>query len=134
MRVVSAPDAGSRSGANRPVSLSDEKRAKRNAQLLAGWRAGTPMVELAREFGLSLSWTGALLRKLGADVPETGRGIKCQLDESAVVGQYESGLTVREIAWLNGVSYGKIYRLLQDAGVSMRPRGGRPHMGRSTDE
>jgi hypothetical protein len=112
--------------------IVDVERAERNVRLLAAWCAGRPMVELAREFGLSLSWTVALLRKLGADVPETGRGIKCPLDESAVVGQYESGLTVREVAGLNGVSYGKIYRLLQDAGVSMRPRGGRPHMGRAT--
>jgi hypothetical protein len=111
------------------MSPADAERAERNARLLAGWRAGMPMVELAREFDLSLSWTGALLRKLGADVPETGRGIKCQLDESEVVGQYESGLTVREVAGLNGVSYGKIYRLLQDAGVRMRPRGGRPRRG-----
>lgn len=110
------------------ASLTDAERAERNARLLAAWCAGTPMVELAREFGLSLSWTGTLLRKLGADVPETGRGIKCQLDDPEVVDQYESGLTVREVAELNGVSYGKIYRLLQDAGVSMRPRGGRPHI------
>ncbi|WP_143050948.1 hypothetical protein [Amycolatopsis pretoriensis] len=58
------------------------------------------MVELAREFDLSLSWTGALLRQLGADVSKTGRGIKCQLDESTIVAQYDSGLTVRAVAEL----------------------------------
>jgi hypothetical protein len=86
------------------------------------------MAELAREFGLSLNWTGALLRKLGANVPETGRGIKCLLDEDEIVEQYASGLTVRDVARLNAVSYGTIYRLLQRAGVSMRPRGRSPIM------
>ncbi|MFI5592937.1 helix-turn-helix domain-containing protein [Amycolatopsis sp. NPDC051758] len=102
-----------------------EERTQRNARLLAAWNYGKPIVELAREFDLSLSWTGTLLRKLGANVPKTGRRIKCQLDDSAVVGQYESGSTVREVAVLNGMSYGKIYRLLQEVGVSRRPRGGR---------
>ncbi|WP_410611393.1 helix-turn-helix domain-containing protein [Amycolatopsis sp. lyj-109] len=48
------------------------------------------------------------------------------MDESTVVAQYDSGLTVRAVAELNGVSYGKIYRLLQDTDVQLRPRGGKP--------
>ncbi|WIY02103.1 hypothetical protein QRX60_50315 [Amycolatopsis mongoliensis] len=82
----------------RGPSLLADQRLQRNALLLSAWSSGKTIVELSREFGLSPNWTGALLRKLGADVPETGRGIKCHLDENEVVDQYESGLTIREVA------------------------------------
>ncbi|WP_372508785.1 helix-turn-helix domain-containing protein [Amycolatopsis iheyensis] len=107
------------------VNRPGRNLSQRNARLLAARNAGTPVVELSREFGLSLSWTGALLRKLGADMPESGRGFKRQLDQQTVIDQYESGLPVREVAELNDVSYGYVYRLLRAAGIPMRPRGGK---------
>ncbi|WP_103338190.1 helix-turn-helix domain-containing protein [Amycolatopsis sp. CA-126428] len=56
-------------------------------------------------------------------MPTSGRGIRCDLDVDEVVAQYEAGQTVREVAAAQGVSYGKVYRLLAEAGVRMRPRG-----------
>lgn len=38
---------------------------------------------------------------------------------------YEVGMSVREIAVSNGWSYGLTHTLLQDAGVTLRPRGTR---------
>ena len=97
--------------------------AERNRRMVRDHNAGKTVTVIAQTYGLSLSWTGALLRQHGADMPTSGRGIRCELDASEVVGQYEAGQTVRELAALHGVSYGKIYRLLMDAGVTMRPRG-----------
>jgi transposase len=103
-----------------------EGRERRNAEMLAAHGAGVPVVEIARRFGLSLSWTGALLRHhLGADMPEAGRGIRCELDEGELAEAYRKGGTVRALAEEHEVSYGKVYRLLKDAGVQFRPRGGR---------
>lgn len=97
---------------------------ERNQAMVQAWRDGATISEISRKFGLSLNWTGTLLRQLGADLPSAGRGIKCDLDESLVVRQYKGGMTVRAIADDHDVSYGKIYRLLQAARVEMRPRGG----------
>lgn len=38
--------------------------------------------------------------------------------------RYRSGQPIRQIALETGTSYGKIHRLLADAGVKFRPRGG----------
>lgn len=96
---------------------------ERNRRMVRDHNAGHSVTQIAQQYGLSLSWTGELLRQHGADMPTSGRGIRCDLDVGEVVRQYESGQTVREVAALQGVSYGKIYRLLADAGVTMRPRG-----------
>ncbi|WP_439376550.1 helix-turn-helix domain-containing protein [Amycolatopsis lexingtonensis] len=98
--------------------------AERNAQILAAHAAGVPIVEIAQRFDLSLNWTGSLLRHhLGADVPETGRGIRCDLDEAQLAEEYRRGATVRALADAHDVSYGTVYRRLKKAGVKFRPRG-----------
>ena len=38
--------------------------------------------------------------------------------------RYRAGESIRHIALETGTSYGKIHRLLADAGVKFRPRGG----------
>ena len=98
-----------------------ERRAQRNAEILAAHNDGVPIVEIARRFGLSLSWTGALLRHhLGADVPETGRGIRCDLDAGQLAEAYNEGASIRKLAAEHEVSYGKVYRVLSAAGVTFR--------------
>ena len=37
---------------------------------------------------------------------------------------YAKGKSIREISEATGASYGKIHRLLGEAGVTLRPRGG----------
>jgi hypothetical protein len=99
--------------------------AARNAMMLAAHRNGMPPVQIARRFGLSLSWTCALLRHhLGADVPKTGRGIRRDMDVGELADEYRDGATIRALADAHDASYGKVYRLLKDAGVNFRPRGG----------
>jgi len=100
------------------------RRAERNRRMVRDWENGTPVTQIARRYGLSLSWTGALLRQNGADLPKIGRGIKRELDTDRVIAEYLDGATVRELADAHHVSYGKIYRLLQQHRVPMRPRGG----------
>jgi hypothetical protein len=96
---------------------------ERNRRMVRDHNAGHSVTQIAQQYDLSLSWTGQLLRQLGANMPTSGRGIRCDLDVGEVIGQYEAGQTVRQVAAAHGVSYGKAYRLLVDAGVKMRPRG-----------
>lgn len=51
-------------------------------------------------------------------------------DERATLGQtlageYAAGATVRQIASVRGISFGRAYRLLREAGCQMGPRGRR---------
>jgi transposase len=100
------------------------RRTERNHLMVRDWQDGATITQIAQRYGLSLNWTGRLLRMNGADLPETGRGIKLHLDSARIVTEYRDGATVRTIADTHGVSYGKIYRLLKEQGVLMRPRGG----------
>ncbi|MEV6033591.1 helix-turn-helix domain-containing protein [Nonomuraea sp. NPDC052116] len=43
---------------------------------------------------------------------------------AAVAERYAAGDSVREIAEAIGRSYGFVHRLLEEAGVTLRPRGG----------
>ncbi len=116
---------GLRSPGAPPASqAADMDREKRNRRILRDYASGQSISAISRTYELSPHWTGTLLRQLGADVPKTGRGIRIDLDTDEVAREYESGLTVRQVAALYGVSYGKIYRLLVEAGVTFRPRGG----------
>lgn len=107
------------------MNLDAAGRRERNARMVADWRQGDSVTTISRRYGLSLSWTGALLRQHGAELPTSGRGIKVELDGDAVEHEYLIGeSTVRRIAEDLEVSYGKIHRLLQARGVQMRRRGG----------
>jgi Mor family transcriptional regulator len=100
------------------------RRTERNRRMVRDWQDGSTITQIAQRYGLSLNWTGRLLRRNGADLPETGRGIKLDLDAEQIAAEYSDGATVRAIADTHAVSYGKIYRLLRQHGVPMRPRGG----------
>lgn len=45
--------------------------------------------------------------------------------------KYEAGASIRALAEETGRSYGGVHRLLQDAGVSFRGRGGAPRRTQS---
>jgi hypothetical protein len=103
---------------------SAAEREARNKAMVAEWRRGDSPTSIASRHGLSISWTGQLLRVHGAELPRAGRGIKVDLDGEAVKREYLDNVrTVRAIADDLGVSYGKIYRLLKGRNVAMRRRG-----------
>jgi transposase-like protein len=101
-----------------------EQRSKRNAAMVKAAQGGATYTEIARRFGLSLSWTGTILRAGGAPVPEHGKGVRLDIDYSIYRDAYASGDTVRDLAREAGVSYGAMYRGLKRAGTTFRPRGG----------
>ncbi|MYW96517.1 hypothetical protein G3I59_39385 [Amycolatopsis rubida] len=115
------------------MDTPDEARAnrvERNRRMLASWRAGASITEIAREHGLSLSWTGRLLRQEGAVLPEIRQGVRRELDVPRIVREYESGETIQRIANAHKASYGTIRRLLLREKVAIRPHGGQNALDR----
>ncbi|QNA78252.1 transcriptional regulator [Streptomyces sp. So13.3] len=70
------------------------------------------------------------------EVVVTGKRLSGAARDKAVaelVTDYENGASIRTLATLTGYSYGFIHRVLGEAGVTMRRRGGanRTKLGRS---
>lgn len=101
-------------------------RALRNAEMVQAWNDGATVSQIARANGLSVSWTGRLLRLLGVVMPTAGKGIKLDIDYRVLREAYEKGATVRGLADAAGISYCTMHRGLAAAGVTFRPRGKRP--------
>jgi hypothetical protein len=71
-----------------------------------------------------------------ANVPELRRGQRLSGAERAGVGldllrRYQAGLSIRQICAETGYSIGRVRRLLIDAGVRFRSRGGGPRPRRA---
>lgn len=99
--------------------------ARRNAEMVQAARSGATYTEVAKRFGLSLSWTGVILRAGGVPVPEHGKGVKLHgLDWTVYAAAYDSGDTIRAIAAAEGLTYSTVHRGLKAAGVTLRPRSG----------
>lgn len=100
-------------------------RRERNERMLAAWKAGMPLTRIAQENGLSLSWTGRLLRELGITQSKIRQGVKRKdLPVNAIVRQYENGATMKALANYHKASYATIRRLLLREKVAIRPHGG----------
>ncbi|MBB2500246.1 transposase family protein [Amycolatopsis echigonensis] len=94
--------------------------------MVAEYNNGASQTEIANKYGLSLSWTGRLLRQAGAQLPPIRQGVKrTDLKHAVIVRQYlVTEASIRKIAAYHGTSYGTIRRILQRHGVVLRPHGG----------
>ncbi|WP_439377505.1 helix-turn-helix domain-containing protein [Amycolatopsis lexingtonensis] len=109
----------------RLIPCEGDTIAARNARMVQLRKDGATYTAIAQKFGLSLSWTGVILRSSGASAPEHGKGVKLHgIDWKALREAYESGDTIRAIADAEDLSYGATYRGLTKAGTTFRPRGG----------
>ncbi|WP_336156624.1 helix-turn-helix domain-containing protein [Amycolatopsis sp. VC5-11] len=100
-------------------------RIERNRRMLESWRAGTPITDIAREHGLSLSWTGRLLRQEGAVLPPIRQGVRrADLPTASIIREYGKGASMQALADKHRTSYGTIRRLLLRNKVTIRPHGG----------
>ncbi|WP_409186511.1 helix-turn-helix domain-containing protein [Amycolatopsis sp. VS8301801F10] len=110
------------------METPDEARAKRterNRRMLESWRAGESITAIAREHGLSTSWTGRLLRQEGAVLPESRQGVRrTDLPVAEIIRKYKQGASIQALADENNAAYGTIRRLLLRNDVRIRPHGG----------
>lgn len=80
---------------------------------------------IAQAHGLSLSWTGRLLRQQGAVLPPIRQGVRrADLPVAEIIRKYEKGASMQALADENNPSYGTIHRLLIKNKVRIRPHGG----------
>ncbi|MCW6008218.1 helix-turn-helix domain-containing protein [Micromonospora sp. CPCC 205371] len=102
----------------RPRAWTDEQIER----LVSERRAGKPIRALAAEFGLPESTVSMKLRALGVQsppryrVPDTVR--------QQIIDAYRDGASERQAAVRAGVSRDTARRVLNQAGVPRRPRGG----------
>ena len=106
------------------MDTPENARTDRNRRMLESWRRGASITEIAREHGLSLSWTGRLLRQEGAVLPEIRQGVRRKLDADRIVREYQDGAPIQLLAKRHGAAYGTIRRLLLREQVQLRPHGG----------
>jgi len=95
--------------------------------MLAAYRTGRTMKELATEFGVSRQTVAVHLRR--AKAPVRRRGLS-QKQATEVVSLYETGWTSRELAERYGVSTDTVLRTLHRHGVKIRSRHGNGTLGR----
>lgn len=85
-----------------------------------------------------------LTTEIGADIPPPAtklqrieQGVKITGEKRAELAQdvktrYEKGSSIRELGFEMGRSYGFVHRLLEEAGVQFRHRGGQVRRGSTT--
>ncbi|WP_208637432.1 helix-turn-helix domain-containing protein [Amycolatopsis echigonensis] len=96
----------------------------RNEKMAQAYRDGATITRIAAVYGLSLSWTGRILRQQGVAMPPVRQGVKRELNIARVVSDYEGGATIQQVADTHHASYGTIRRLLLREKVAIRPHGG----------
>jgi hypothetical protein len=93
--------------------------------MLQARQAGAPIVAITEEHGLSLSWTGRILRQAATQLPEVRRGVKrVDLDADRIAGEHRAGASMRALADEHHTSYGTVYRTLRQAEVPLLPHRG----------
>ncbi|WP_199817962.1 MULTISPECIES: helix-turn-helix domain-containing protein [Amycolatopsis] len=100
------------------------ERQSRNEQMAQDYRDGKTITWIAAAYGLSLSWTGRILRQQGIAMPPVRQGVKRKLNVAQVVRDYQHGATIQTVADTHHASYGTIRRLLLREKVAIRPHGG----------
>lgn len=77
--------------------------------------------QLAREFGLNVTTFHKHFPDIPRELNEWKRREALQL-----VSEYRRGASIRQLCRQTGRSYGSVWRVLADAGIERRPRGGVP--------
>ena len=91
--------------------------------LIAGYRAGRSMQELASEFGIDRRTVSTYLRRAGVVVR---RGDLDHEQSVEAARLYEAGWSSEQLAERFGVSADNVLKVLRCAGVVIRPRRGGP--------
>ena len=91
--------------------------------LVASYRAGRTMKEIAAEFGIDRRTVPAYLRRAGVETRRGGLDDRQALEATWL---YEAGWSSGRLAERFGVSADNVLKVLRRAGVAIRPRRGGP--------
>lgn len=92
----------------------------RRQELLTAYAAGTPVRQIAREFGIHQNTVTTIVNSEGAPVrrPRISSEAKAQ-----ALPLYEGGMSLAEVAKELGISSAGARAIIRDAGGTMRPAG-----------
>jgi len=94
------------------------------ADVVARYRAGDSTNAIAREYGVTPSIVGRMLRKEGVEMRPRGPYRRPLADkEEQVAALYRAGFSLKEIAELASCSTIAVKGALARGGVALRPRG-----------
>jgi transposase len=96
------------------------------AVVVAAYRGGATVEELAERYDCSTTTVRSVLRAEGADTRARGPRSPLEGREAEVAAAYVAGGTVRGLAEHFGANGRTICKVLADQGVPMRSRGRRP--------
>ncbi len=91
-------------------------------KVLREFKKNESVIEVAVKFGVSTKYIKDILDELGVAPAKTGGYIN--LDEQALISDYESGMTCPQIAKKYGVQIWVVYGRLKSAGIKVKERGG----------
>jgi uncharacterized protein (DUF433 family) len=95
------------------------------AEIVAAYRAGATIAEIAKRFECSTKPVRDALVRAGVERRGPGRPRSVAGQEEAIAAAYEAGATTTELAALHNVSHRLIARICQEQGVVLRPQGRR---------
>jgi hypothetical protein len=114
-------EAGVRGDDDTCVGYTDEEIAR---VVTRRFRGGEPVVTLHRDTGIDERVLRQVLLDAGEELEPRQAAPVDQL--AALRARYENGASIQELADELDSSYGSVRRVLVRAGVTFRPRGGRP--------
>lgn len=106
---------------HRPHAVSRRIGADATAEIIHRYSQGETAKALAEEFGIARNSVLNLLRENNVVVRRQPPTLEQQAQLAA---EYEAGATIADLVTRHGHSYGAVRRVLKEAGVQMRPRGG----------
>ena len=85
-------------------------------ELLAMHDGGIPISEIAREMGMSNDTVSRILKEHGRDTSRKAKPV----DETGITQDYLDEVSVPDILAKYGISYARLYKVLEDNGVPTR--------------
>ncbi|MDX3239758.1 helix-turn-helix domain-containing protein [Streptomyces sp. ME03-5709C] len=91
-------------------------------------QGGISIRDLAKRHGLPYQFTRDLLHEAGVPGRRYGETLKGEARSrkaGVLAGQYMAGFSIRALAEVHGMSYGRARKLLLEMGIRLRGKGGR---------
>ncbi|MET7394233.1 hypothetical protein ABZS66_12135 [Dactylosporangium sp. NPDC005572] len=117
-----------RAGARVWERLSPAQRAAFTSDVVARYVGGMAMRKISARTGLPFRRVHTILVESGTPLRPSGRQPAARVDVEAaeVVALYADSVSIRMVAAKAGIPYHAARRLLKEAGVTLRSRGGQP--------
>jgi len=101
-------------------------RTGRDALIVDSYSSGKPMIEVARDHGITRGRIQQIVAKAGATRPKSTGATRTGFTYEQIGRLYMAGTSRRELAKLVGVTYARITQIILDLGLPRLGKLGRP--------